>query len=192
MGTQAKKTQESWSLDHSVESKPEHIKGRSRRGDALCGGGAGRGWERDAETKSGRLPGDESGGTPGHCGFCSSIGLHRISLGRAFKKTSRMFVLVSRTEVASYSRRVYPNRFCVVVYFEMQPLANNKVCCVFLCSLIRNCSSWTCPAWKEFTEMNRRRYTRQQPGTKSGRRPGDKPRINRGSTARCCFLHRFT
>ena len=29
-----------------------------------------------------------------------------------------------------------------------------------------------------------RRYIGQQPGTKSGRRPGDKPRIIRGSTAR--------
>ena len=32
-------------------------------------------------------------------------------------------------------------------------------------------------------QIRRRRYTRQQPGTKSGRRPGDKPRINRLSTA---------
>ena len=34
-----------------------------------------------------------------------------------------------------------------------------------------------------FTKTNRRRYTGQQLGTKSGRRPADKPVINRWSTA---------
>ena len=38
---------------------------------------------------------------------------------------------------------------------------------------------------KGFTKTNKRRSIGQQPGTKSGRRPADKPRINRGSTARC-------
>ena len=39
---------------------------------------------------------------------------------------------------------------------------------------------------------NRRRYIGQQPRTKSGRRPADKPRINRGSTARCNGLHKVS
>ena len=43
--------------------------------------------------------------------------------------------------------------------------------------------SRTCLAWKGFTETNRRRYTGQQPRTKSARGPADKPRMNRGSTA---------
>ena len=37
-------------------------------------------------------------------------------------------------------------------------------------------------AWKGFTETNGRRYTGQQPGTKSAFRPADKPAINRGWT----------
>ena len=36
---------------------------------------------------------------------------------------------------------------------------------------------------KGFTETKRRRYTGQQPGTKSASRPADKPVVNRGSTA---------
>ena len=45
--------------------------------------------------------------------------------------------------------------------------------------------SRTCLTCKGFTETNsnRRWYTGQQPGQKSGRRPADKPVINRGSTA---------
>ena len=43
--------------------------------------------------------------------------------------------------------------------------------------------SRTCLASKGFTKTKRRRSAGQQPGTKSASRPGDKPRINRGSTA---------
>ena len=39
------------------------------------------------------------------------------------------------------------------------------------------------PCVKRFTETNRRRYSGQQPGTKSARGPADKPRMNRLSTA---------
>ena len=41
-----------------------------------------------------------------------------------------------------------------------------------------NCSL-TCLAWKGFTETNKRRYTGQQPGTKSAFRPADLPRLHR-------------
>ena len=41
-------------------------------------------------------------------------------------------------------------------------------------------NSRTCLASKGFTKTNRRRYTGQQPGTKSAPRPGDKPLVNRG------------
>ena len=36
---------------------------------------------------------------------------------------------------------------------------------------------------KFVTETNRRRYTGEQPGTKSARGPAEKRRMNRGSTA---------
>ena len=52
----------------------------------------------------------------------------------------------------------------------------------FLCFLIQRiikCYSRTCLAWKMLIEANRRRYTGQQSGTKSGRRPADQPLINR-------------
>ena len=48
-------------------------------------------------------------------------------------------------------------------------------------------------AWKGCTETNRRRHTRQHPGTKSAPRPGDKPPIHRRWT-RCqprVLSHRF-
>ena len=38
--------------------------------------------------------------------------------------------------------------------------------------------SRTCLVWIGFRKTNRRRYICQQPGTKSGRRPADKPFIN--------------
>ena len=45
-----------------------------------------------------------------------------------------------------------------------------------------SCCSRTCIACKGFTETNRRRYTGQQPATKSARGPDSKARINRWST----------
>ena len=48
---------------------------------------------------------------------------------------------------------------------------------------------------KGFTETNSRRYTGQQPATKSARGPAVKPLVNRGSTAGqpdVLFLHRYT
>ena len=44
-------------------------------------------------------------------------------------------------------------------------------------------SSQTCLAWEGFSKTNRRRYTGQQPGTKSARCPGDNPQMHRLSTA---------
>ena len=41
------------------------------------------------------------------------------------------------------------------------------------------------PCMKKVSETKKRRYSGQQPGTKSGRRPGDKPVIGRGSIG--CF-----
>ena len=49
--------------------------------------------------------------------------------------------------------------------------------------VIRRFSSRTCIAGKGFTETNRRRYTAQQPATKSARGSAVKPVINRWSTA---------
>ena len=48
---------------------------------------------------------------------------------------------------------------------------------------MHNGYSQTCFAWKGFTKTNKRRYTGQQPGTKSARGPADQPLINRLSTA---------
>ena len=53
--------------------------------------------------------------------------------------------------------------------------------------------------WNAFSQFitTRLRYTGPQPGTKSGRRSGDKPLINRGSTGRLippssCDLNRIS
>ena len=50
---------------------------------------------------------------------------------------------------------------------------------IFLCTPF----SRTCLVWKRFTGTNKRRYIGLQPGSKSCRRPADKPLINRGSPA---------
>ena len=47
------------------------------------------------------------------------------------------------------------------------------------------------PCKKKTCSVKRCRSMNQQPGTKSGRRPGDKPFVNRLSTARSSTSHLF-
>ena len=113
-----------------------------------------------------------------HRGFCSSVGLHMVPLVRASEGSSRTIVFDALEGARVGVPLGGPIRRRPVLPRPAPPRPAAPPC-----------AAPPRPARGIFPDMpcmnrvysdNKRRYTGQQPGTKSASRPADKPRMNRG------------
>ena len=156
-----------------LSPKPGHTTGVSRRG-ARRGGGAGSGrtvcqqncsprgqyfFVPSKASKTRRLNVSPEARTSEI--LCKPMEEQNPRLTTGSSPVYQRFITGTRSALFSWLLTSGPTPFCLCKPFSFPDM----------------------PCMKRVTKTNRRRYTGQQPGMKSARGPGDKPRMNRGSTA---------